>query len=413
MTITSQSVDRIRAEQARSLFRNCPLGVISAAVVAAMLAAALATTGRLDVTRAVVWSGMIAGCALAHIGLCVLFWRARPADRAWRKWLFWFTAVAALEGASWFVGAVWMASPHDFSQELIVLLVASAVASGGVPVFGTYQPAFLAFMIPTILVHVGIALYYPYPLHFLLAALEGAYLILMPLVARGFGGQFVDGLRLRFENMDLVEDLRLQKTLAEQANLAKSSFLAAASHDLRQPVHALGLFIGALRARAMDEEARRLVDHIDGSVTAMDDLFASLLDISKLDAGVVEPRLEPVAVGLLLRRLCDDHAEEAAAKGLVMRVVAGHAWVWSDPVLLERILRNVVANALCYTDAGRVLIGCRRAPGSVTVEVWDTGRGIARDQRDLIFQEFYQVGNPERDRSKGLGRSRAHRGVLR
>ena len=401
--VDAERLDRIRAEQTRAMFRNCPLGVTSAAVVAAALSVALAATRRLDVGHAEAWSAMVIGCAAAHIGLCILYWRARPADREWRRWNRPFTLIAAVEGGAWFIGAIWMASSHDLTQELIVLLVFSAVASSGVPVFGPYLPTYLAFMVPTIAPHVVIALLSGYPFHGLLAFLEVTYLIAMPLIVRGFEAQFAEGLRLRFENLDLVEDLRRQKAFAEQANLAKSSFLAAASHDLRQPIHALSLFLGALRSRDMDDEARRLVDHIDGSVSAMDGLFMSLLDISKLDAGVVAPHFQPVAIGALLKRIARDHVDEAALKGVRLRTVDCAAAVWSDPILLERIVRNIVSNAVRYTDAGKVLIGCRRDRRAIRIEVWDTGRGIAAEQRTLIFQEFYQIGNPERDRTQGLG----------
>jgi signal transduction histidine kinase/CheY-like chemotaxis protein len=237
----------------------------------------------------------------------------------------------------------------------------------------------------------------------LLSALLVAYMVAMTLIAGLANRQLVEHLTLRFENVDLVEQLRLQKAEAEQANQAKSNFLAAASHDLRQPVHALSLFIGALRGHDLDDEAKRLVEHIDGSVGAMDDLFASLLDISKLDAGVVKARFEPVDIADMLKRLCRDHAKEADDKGVRVRFVTPSPWVLSDPILLERAIRNLLSNALRYTDRGSVLIGCRRRGQNLSVEIWDSGCGIATADQALIFQEFYQVANPERDRTKGLG----------
>ena len=399
----SSNLDRIRGEQARILFRNCPVGVIAAGTGAVLLAMALMSSGLVPAGSAVLWSGLMLACVAAHLGLCVAYWHRQPPDADWRRWLGLFTLIAALEGAVWFFGAIWMTSPSDLTQELIVLLVSSAIASGAVSVFGTYLPTYIAFFFPTIAPHLGFALRYDYPQHHLLAALIVAYLVAMTLIARRSNAQLLESLRLRFENLDLVESLRLQKALAEQANVAKSRFLASASHDLRQPIHALGLFVGALQERPMDDEARRLIGHIGGSVAAMDDLFASLLDISKLDAGAVEPRFEALALAPLLDRLCRDYREDAAAKGVALRHVGCSAAVRSDPVLLERALRNLLSNAVRYTDTGRIVVGCRRRAGIVTVEVWDTGVGIAPDVGELIFQEFYQVGNAERDRSKGLG----------
>jgi signal transduction histidine kinase/CheY-like chemotaxis protein len=201
----------------------------------------------------------------------------------------------------------------------------------------------------------------------------------------------------------LAVDLKHQKEIAEETSLSKSRFLAAASHDLRQPVHALSLFIGALRSVPMNEKGHRLVDQIEASTDAMDRLFATLLDISKLDAGIVEVLRQPFAIDAVLSRVCDDYAAEAAAKGLTLAYVRCRATVNSDPTLFERIARNLISNAVRYTDVGRIVIGCRRRGSSVVMQVWDTGRGIPPDQQKLVFQEYYQVDNPERDREKGLG----------
>ena len=201
----------------------------------------------------------------------------------------------------------------------------------------------------------------------------------------------------------LAIDLKNQKEIAEEASLTKSRFLAAASHDLRQPVHALSLFIGALRNVPMNAEGQRVVDQIEASADAMDRLFAALLDISKLDAGIVEILRRPFAIDAVLIRVCDDYAGEAAAKGLVLSYVRCRATVNSDPTLVERIARNLISNAVRYTDTGRIVVGCRHRGSSVVMQVWDTGRGIPPDQQEQVFHEYYQVDNPERDREKGLG----------
>jgi two-component system, sensor histidine kinase len=215
--------------------------------------------------------------------------------------------------------------------------------------------------------------------------------------------QFEESVRLRFENEDLIARLRDEKSVAEEASSAKSRFLAAASHDLRQPVHALSLFVAALRPRVTDIEARRMLDHIDSSVQAMGGLFNGLLDISRLDAGVVEVNTQAFAIQPLLERICRDYAADAAAKNVELRLKPTKAAAFSDPLLVERIVRNIVANAIAYTDSGRVIVGSRRRGKSIVVQVWDTGRGIPESEQAHIFQEFYQVENPERDRSRGVG----------
>ena len=189
----------------------------------------------------------------------------------------------------------------------------------------------------------------------------------------------------------------------EAANLAKSRFLAAASHDLRQPLHALNLFVAQLRTETDPAERSRVTAQIDAAVTAMNDLFNALLDISKLDAGVLAPDVTAFPLAHLLQRIERTFAPAAREKGLRLRILPSKAWVSSDSILLERILLNLVSNAIRYTDRGGVLVGCRRRGREVRIEVWDSGIGIPADQRENIFGEFYQLAASERDRRGGLG----------
>jgi signal transduction histidine kinase len=200
-----------------------------------------------------------------------------------------------------------------------------------------------------------------------------------------------------------LEQVESARAAAEQANVAKSRFFAAASHDLRQPLHSLGLFASALRDIVGNTEGRDLVRRIGDSIGALDRLFDELLDISRLDAGTVEVKRRNVALQPLFDRLAGDYFAEAAAKDLRLRFHPTALAVSTDPMLLERVLANLVANAIRYTPAGGVLVGARRRGADVMVQVCDTGIGIPGDQRSLIFDEFYQVSNPGRDRRKGLG----------
>jgi len=196
---------------------------------------------------------------------------------------------------------------------------------------------------------------------------------------------------------------RAARDAAESADRSKSRFLAAASHDLRQPLHALGLFAARLGDRTRDPEDSALVQRITTSIASLESLFSALLDISKLEAGVVAAEPRPMALAPLFERLANDFAPEAAEKNLKFTAVPTHRAVHSDPVLLERILRNLVASALRYTAAGGVVIGARRRGASVAIEVWDSGPGIPHAEVERVFEEFYQVGNPARDRTRGLG----------
>jgi signal transduction histidine kinase len=189
----------------------------------------------------------------------------------------------------------------------------------------------------------------------------------------------------------------------ELANQAKSKFLAAASHDLRQPLHALGLFVAQLRTAVSASERLRIVERVDASIATMNELFNALLDISKLDAGALSPQRSDFPVAHLFRRIETTFAGTAREKGLSFRIAAGQAWVHTDFILLERILLNLVSNAVRYTSKGGVFVGCRKREGSVRIEVWDTGVGIPSDQHHTIFDEFYRLGTSRQGTGLGLG----------
>jgi signal transduction histidine kinase/ActR/RegA family two-component response regulator len=185
----------------------------------------------------------------------------------------------------------------------------------------------------------------------------------------------------------------------ELANLAKSRFLAAASHDLRQPLHALGLFVAQLHGRVRANERRRIVARIDAALSAMNELFNALLDISRLDAGVLTPSITEFPVAKLLDRVETTFTGAAREKGLLLRVISSSAWVRSDFILLERIVFNLVSNAVRYTSSGGVVVGCRDRGVNLRIEIWDTGPGVPQDQQQNIFGEFYRLGAP----GAGLG----------
>lgn len=197
--------------------------------------------------------------------------------------------------------------------------------------------------------------------------------------------------------------LTAQKEEAERANLAKSRFLAAATHDLRQPMHALTLFVSALKERIQYPEVSRIVHNIESSVTAMQGMFNALLDISRLDAGVLQAHPRDFHLQALFDRVLLDFSPYAMEKQIRFSAVPTRAIVRTDPVLLERILMNLVSNGIRYCTEGGVVVGCRRSKGGLRIEVWDSGPGIPELRQKEIFQEFVQLNNPERDRNKGLG----------
>ncbi len=200
-----------------------------------------------------------------------------------------------------------------------------------------------------------------------------------------------------------TRELLAKKDEAERGNRAKTRFLAAASHDLRQPMHALGLFVAELGQQPHAPDTRRLVEQIAVSAETMENLLDSLLDISRLDVGVLDRQIKPFPLQPLLERIDVDYRREADLRGQRLRLRPTNLWVESDPLLLERILHNLISNALRYAPGGTILLACRKRGRRVRIEVRDNGPGIAAEEQEAIFHEFVQLDNPERNRAKGLG----------
>jgi signal transduction histidine kinase len=214
---------------------------------------------------------------------------------------------------------------------------------------------------------------------------------------------FADQAVIAIENVRLFDEIQDKNRQLAEASEHKSRFLAAASHDLRQPLHALGLFVAQLRGHMKSAEGGRLIDRIDAAVTGMNELFNALLDISKLDAGALDASIAEFPVAELLERIESTFATAAHEKGLAFDLVPSRGWVRSDPILLGRIVSNLVSNAVRYTASGAVLVGCRRRGSALRIEVWDTGPGIPEEHRRNIFGEFYRLADGGNQGGLGLG----------
>ena len=234
------------------------------------------------------------------------------------------------------------------------------------------------------------------------------------VVCRRAPGEFVSGTIdllktfaaqsvLAIQNARLFAEIEKKSRQLELANTAKSRFLAMASHDLRQPLHALGLFVAQLRTPLKSRERANAIERVNAAVGEMNEMFDSLLDVSRLDAGVLTPKIVEFPIARLLQRVETTFGHATQEKGLRLRVMRTDAWVRSDAMLLERILLNLVSNAVRYTSHGGIIVGCRRRGEILRVEVWDSGPGVPEDHRQSIFGEFFQLPGPERDRYGGLG----------
>jgi len=200
-----------------------------------------------------------------------------------------------------------------------------------------------------------------------------------------------------------TEQLNEARKVAEDANRAKSTFLASAGHDLKQPLEAIGMFSGMLEKRMPDDLSRAIMKDMHNAQRSMRSLLDSILSLSKLEAGVIEPAPTTFALQPLLNQLTQEYRVSAQQKGLAFMMVPCSLEVTTDRLLLERILRNILSNAVRYTKEGRILLGCRRKGDQVSIDVLDTGLGIPEESMDNIFTEFSQLDDPERDRSEGIG----------
>ena len=348
-------------------------------------------------TLLVPWLAAAAFAAALH-GAAV-WWRRRTQGG---RYLLFIASVAAI-AVVWGAAGLMLYSNSALHQAMLTVIIftVSAVALLVLAAFARLYAFFLLLAVSPLLLRLAADGDAP---HLVMSATGFMMALSMALLGYTLRNTLRSWFALRAQNQMLVDDLRLQKEAAEQANVAKSKFLAAASHDLRQPLHALSLFASALSERIRYPEVRKIVDNIMSSVAALESLFNSLLDISKLDAGALQPQWHNVRLQRILDRLENDYRPQASDKGLILSITAaGDLCVRSDPALLERMLRNLMTNAIRYTAHGGVELTLDTAPERVRIAVRDTGIGIAPQDLDQIFAEYVQLQNPERDRSKGLG----------
>ena len=385
------------------------------------------------------WGRTTSSMTLGGLILCAVMWNIAPhgelalwlaailVNQAWRyelarryrlaapppaqlqRWGRAWTVGSTIAGALWGIAGVAWFAPGDIGHQALLIVCLFGVIMGGIYLTSVYKPTLYGFALPALVPLIARIAYEGDSLHAFIAAVLSIVLAFILRFGHKLNDLMAESLAMRYENVDLIAELKAQtaaadraRATAEAANRGKTQFLAAASHDLRQPLHAMGLFAAALSARAHDLQALHLVRSINASVEALERLFSAVMDISKLDAGAIAPKRSVFALGPMLERLRREFAPLAAAKGLRLTVVPTRALVESDPVLLERILANLASNAVRYTERGGVVIGARRRADGIRLETWDAGVGIAEHERERIFEEFYQIAAPAGRGGKGI-----------
>ncbi|MBI5891703.1 MAG: response regulator [Nitrosomonadales bacterium] len=400
--------DRILVEQLRLLMGNVGSSVIPGFLLALLMLGVLSNDSNA--------LGLQAWCAAVILSKLNIYLLSRrhlasgiPLHRAHR--LVWVLILLnGLDGALW--GALTWATLDTASVtgSILVISVVAGVLGSAMSLMAPVLPVFVVFVFMELAVVVAKLWLMGDPAYNALGA--AGILYLAALLAQGFNSARAAraAIELRFENTELVDQLRVETGIAEaaqreaeRANTAKSRFLAAASHDLRQPIHAQGLFLEVLSRTDLTEYQRELLGSARATSEASGEMLNTLLDFSRIEAGVIEPQMQPFRLQPLLNKIENELAPQANAKDIVYRSRETQLAVRSDPVLLELILRNLVSNAVRYTNRGGVLVACRRRGAQAVLEVWDTGVGIETAHQQEVFREFHQLGNPERDRHKGLG----------
>jgi signal transduction histidine kinase len=239
--------------------------------------------------------------------------------------------------------------------------------------------------------------------HLILSLLMVIYYLMCLNMAYILNKRVKESFYLRFENYDVLQALTEQKEIAENANIAKSKFLAATSHDLRQPLHALGFFIDALKVSP--EKSEELLIKIDSSISNLKELFDALLDISKLDSGIITLHKKHFCIKPILQQIENEFVGEAKRKNLKLIISKSNDTLFTDPAILHRVIANLISNSIRYTSSGGIELSVRHSnyDNKILISIEDTGIGIEKKEQHNIFTEFYQVNNPERDRNNGLG----------
>lgn len=398
----------VRAEQIRVRLQGYPMMVMAQVVTGALLCGLM-------------WDKVAHGVLLGWLSVLYTghfiegwYWlRYRQAARnvaECKQWRLRFIVFITWVGATWGSVAVLMFVPGDLAYQSILIWVLLGLSAGAVTNNPVFPPALYIYVIllivPIMLVNLAVA----DSTHVILAVMLLIYLSFVLRAGHGLSKTFDLSLHRGLENARLVVQLTEEKRRAElaqhsaeQANRMKSKFFAAASHDLRQPMHALTLFVEVLKNHDHDAQTARLVGQVEHSIEALSSMFDALLDISKLDAGVIQPQYEYFIIQPLLERMYAEFSWLAHDKGLSLEVAGCHQTVYTDPLLLERVLRNLLSNAIRYTHHGGITVTCEVREEGLQLKVCDSGVGIAPEHMTRIFEEYYQIGNQQRDRSKGLG----------
>ena len=390
---------KIKLEQAKILYQQSPILLVGVLTTVAMVL--FLFKDRIDDSYLLWWAGSVVILNIARLYLVSRFWRTEKIFSP-HFWLNLFAVTALFSGVSWAILLQVLNSNSD--QELLQLsFILTGMAAASLVTLSSYLPAYIMFIVP-------LALSFVVKLLTIQTADYSSivYLVIVFLMAMlGFSIlvniNTWDSIKLRLKNISLLEDVHIQKELAEKASNDKSRFLAATSHDLRQPLYALDLYLGALQAELHYPKQFELLDKVKLSSGTLSELLNALMDVSKLDSGGVLPHKKDFDLKNLVAEVCAEFEQQAKDKGIELQTDLENAYVHTDNILLGRMLRNLISNAVNHNENCQLIVSMNRSKSLIRIDIKDTGKGISNSELDNIFSEFYQLHNPERDRNKGIG----------
>lgn len=384
----------VRAEQLRVHYAQIPAMAI--APTAGAFFAAWVLWGAVDNRYLVVGVGVVSALSALRLLLYRVYFRLDPAHADAPRWHRLAIGAGLVSGCVWGSAALFLYPPQTAQYMIFLVVLLTMLSIVPVAALAAYMPAFYAYYLPCATPFVVTLALRDSEAERMAALLLVMMLVAMLSFARRYSSSLAQAILMRMQ-------LAQQSDTLQVAAAHKSRFIAAASHDLRQPVHAMGLFLESLHQRGGAAADARLVGHLEASQRSLRDMLTNMLDISRLDAAVSTPRLRDFDAGPLLQRLAAEFAPLAAAQQLSFHLRAVDCVVRSDPALLERIIRNLLSNALKYTRCGGIVLACRPRGGAVRIQVFDSGIGIAAHHIEHAFQEYNQLDRGAGQEADGLG----------
>jgi len=403
----AQRHERILAGVLASVHQQVPRSVLGSVVGAAAVLAVYWQAH--DRTLLLGWFVAMLVESLVRLRMTRSFRQARiDADNV-QSWSTRWVLQAAVAGLLWGAAGWLFFLPADPLKQLVLVTVVLGVAFGSLTLYAAHRPALIAFLPVALLPLIVRMLAEQDPAYVTAAVVLLAMLAFTMFFGRSFGATMFEAVKHNFDNEVLVGQLLNEKRIADEARRAaeeatrsKTKFFAAASHDLRQPLQAIGIYCSLLKKRATGP-LEPLAKSLASAVDSLSKLVEELLEISRLDAGAIQPRLQQVLLDEMLAQIAQEFTPLAHGKGLELRLRKPRLAVESDPVLLARVLRNLLGNAIRYTAKGGVLLAARPRGGLVSIEVWDTGPGIKQSELSRVFDEFYRGESSKGETVGGFG----------